>query len=191
MRRCRQTVVDPSLTPPGMEHSFPSIPPLAHAGQPTHQAGAYSVIIKPEAGACLLASPHLHVLATGTHPPCQASFPARTPLPPDSISDSAWQGWCSSTGTVYFPNRPDRRNGNPCLVGTGNTTACGPQLQIARHRRDSSAHYPANRVPSSWVDSSASGSALLLLPSALHVDGLSLTIALDVVTHTCGEWWKA
>lgn len=69
---------------------------------------------------------------------------------------------------MYFPNRPDRRNGNPCLAGTGNTTACGPPLQIARHRRDSSAHYPANRVASSWVDSSASGSALCSL-QALHV----------------------
>lgn len=85
MRRCRQTVVDPSLPPPGMEYSCPSIPPLAHAGQPPiRQVHRFmpAAIIKPEAraGACLLlASPHLHVLATGTHHPLSSLFP-RTQL---------------------------------------------------------------------------------------------------------------
>lgn len=102
-----------SLTPPGMEYSFPSIPPLAHAGQPPiRQVHTQLVtIIKPEAGACLLTSPHLHVLATGTHPPCQASLPAR--IPPDSISDSAWQGWCS----------PPPSNQVPCTSPIGLTDA--------------------------------------------------------------------
>lgn len=99
-----------SLTPPGMEYSFPSIPPLAHAGQPPiRQVHTQLVtIIKPEA---VLTSPHLHVLATGTHPPCQASPRAR--IPPDSISDSAWQGWCS----------PPPSNQVPCTSPIGLTDA--------------------------------------------------------------------
>lgn len=191
MRRCRQTVVDPSSHSSRHGIFLPIYSTSGACRSATHQAGACSVIIKSEAGACLLASPHLHVLATGTHPPVKPLSPHAPPSPQTQSQIRHGRGGAPQPGTLYFPNRPDRRNGNPCLAGTGNTTACGPQLQIARHRRDSSAHYPANRVASSWVDSSASGSALLLLPSSLHVDGRSLTIALDVVTHTCGEWWKA
>ena len=88
-------------------------------------------------------SPHLHVLAN----PVELLSP-HAPQTQSQIRHDRGAAPRSKYRVLVQPAWPTQ--GNPCPTGTGNTTACGPQLQIARHRREPSAHYPTNRTASSW-----------------------------------------